>query len=98
RDIKLTERQRKSLTAHGFSVSAVEKRRVSRIQNTKERHQVVMDGAKERIQSLSRHELLLVGAALYWGEGNKASRNVASIANSDPDVIRIMMRFFTEIC
>ncbi len=98
RDITLTARQRHSLTSRGFSVSAIEKRRKNRMENTNRRHQVVIEEAKSDIRSLSRHELLLVGAALYWGEGNKSNRNVAGVANSDPDVIRIMMRFFTEIC
>ena len=98
RDVHLTTIQRQSLTSRGFSVSAIEKRRKNRIENTNRRHQVVVDEAKSNIRSLSRSELLLVGTALYWGEGNKSNRNVAGVANSDPDVIRIMMRFFTEIC
>ncbi len=98
RDVPLTPRQRGLLTARGFSVDAVEKRRTARIRNTKERHQVVIDRAKADISSLSRHELLLIGAALYWGEGSKKNRNMASIANSDPLLIRLMMRFFSEVC
>lgn len=98
RDIKLTSQQRKSLTSKGFSVEAVEKRRRNRIVNTNRAHQIIVDKAKGEIAGLSHYELLLVGAALYWGEGSKANRNVASIANSDPAVIKLMMRFFKEIC
>lgn len=98
RDVELTLKQRQALTSRGFSVAAVDKRRKNRIDNTNRRHQVVVEAAKSNIGSLSRSELMLVGAALYWGEGNKSNRNVAGIANSDPDVIKIMMRFFIEIC
>lgn len=98
RDVMLTVEQRHKLTAQGYSVDAVEKRRVNRIANTQKRHRIVIDAAKERIQTLSKYELLLVGAALYWGEGGKTSKGMARLANSDPDVIRIMMRFFKEVC
>ncbi|MCB9819525.1 hypothetical protein H6789_02355 [Candidatus Nomurabacteria bacterium] len=97
RDVRLTESQRAKLNKRGFSVSAIEKRRLNRIDNTILRHRLVIDEAKGDVQDMSRYELLLVGTALYWGEGSKANRNVASIANSDPSVIRMMMRFFKEI-
>lgn len=98
RDVVLTDKQRSTLTRRGFSVSAIEKRRVSRIANTQKRHRVVIDTAKESIPALSKHELRLVGSALYWGEGGKNIRGLATLSNSDPEVIKIMMRFFSEIC
>lgn len=98
RDIVLTKRQKEKLTQNGFSVSAVEKRRTNRINNTLLKHKVVVDRAKEDIISLSTNDLFLIGVALYWGEGNKASRNVAGFANSDPVMMRIIMRFFREVC
>lgn len=54
--------------------------------------------AKNQIDPLSREEILLVGAALYWGEGGKTRTGMARISNSDPGIIRFMMRFFREIC
>lgn len=41
-----------------------------------------------KIGQLTKRELLLVGASLYWAEGNKKQR-VAVFANSDPDMIKI---------
>lgn len=38
--------------------------------------------------SLSDRELFLSGLFLYWGEGNKVSRNTVSISNTDPNVIK----------
>ncbi len=98
RDIVLSNKQKELLTARGFSVSAIEKRRINRIANTQSRHRAVIDEAKKAIPTLSQHELLLVGAALYWGEGSKKSKGAAGLSNSDPEVIAIMMRFFSEIC
>ena len=98
RDIKLSAEQKKKLSTHGRSVESIEKRRVNRINNTLKRHRVIIDEAKEDIPTLSRQELLLVGAALYWGEGGKTNKGMARIANADPSVIKFMMRFFKEIC
>jgi predicted transcriptional regulator len=97
RDVKLTESQRAELTARGYSVDAVEKRRENRIQNTRARHRVIMDSAKASVDSISTRELLLIGTALYWGEGGKTNQGAARIANTDPNVMRLMMRFFREI-
>jgi predicted transcriptional regulator len=98
RNVSLTHTQRKNLTARGFSVDAVEKRRMSRIARTREEHRILTKHAGEEISSLSQHELWFLGIALYWGEGGKTHHGMVRIANSDPAVIQIMMRFFREIC
>ena len=53
RDIELTTKQRDKLTKRGFSVSAIEKRRVNRIENTRLKHQIVVDKAKQDINTIS---------------------------------------------
>ena len=35
---------------------------------------------------------------LYWGEGGKTGNWSVRVANSDPAIIRVMMRFFREVC
>lgn len=97
RDIELSSEHKKKLSLRGRSVEAIEKRRKNRIEKTLRRHKSIIDTAKKQIQKLSRHELLLTGAALYWGEGGKTKIGMARIANSDPEIIRFMMRFFREI-
>jgi transcriptional regulator with XRE-family HTH domain len=37
--------------------------------------------------------LHVAGAMLYWAEGDKASKNCARISNSDPEVLRLFVRF-----
>lgn len=44
----------------------------------------------------TRKELWLAGLMLYWAEGTK--KNDISFSNSDPNIIRFMMRWFREIC
>ena len=51
---------------------------------------------KKHITKLSQKDLFLTGLALYWGEGNKKTRQV-KISNSDLGVINFMIRWFREI-
>lgn len=62
-------------------------------------------GRKE-VESLSRKELMVVGAALYWAEGYKRLRirdgkervgHPIAFVNSDPEMIRIFLRFLYEV-
>jgi DNA-binding CsgD family transcriptional regulator len=44
-----------------------------------------------------QERLKLAGAMLYWGEGTKRGYNVA-LANSDPVMVALFVRFLREIC
>lgn len=48
---------------------------------------------------LNRQEELLkvAGVMLYWGEGTKGGSSVA-LANSDPGMVRLFLRFLRQIC
>lgn len=48
-----------------------------------------------KINELSRRELFLVGAALYWAEGGKNQRRVVFI-NSDPKMIVLWVSWITK--
>ena len=48
-------------------------------------------------QLLINDPLWCVGTALYWGEGGK-TQQLVRISNSDAFVLKIMMRYFIEIC
>jgi len=59
----------------------------------------IVKKALREVGALSRRELLLVGAALYWGEGAKIGKNNNAIilSNSDPCLINLFLRFIREI-
>jgi transposase len=98
RDIKLTEKQRESLSEKGVRSEVVEKRRTSRLANEQKKREEVMFLAGKDMVKISKHELRLIGLCLYWGEGGKTNHGVARVSNSDPAVIQVMMRYFREIC
>lgn len=85
-DVK--ERQAKNITE--FNKRMAEKAR--------KRAQEIQENAVKTIGFLSKKDLLLIGAALYWGEGFKKTRWVLAFSNSDPLMIKIIMRFFREVC
>lgn len=59
----------------------------------------IFNTARKEIGSLSERELKTIGIALYWAEGYKAnSAKYVEFTNSDPDMIRLMMKWFREIC
>ncbi len=98
RDIVLTSEQRSRLSEKGRSVESIERRRMSRLKNENTKRRLVIDLAKSDYSSISKEELKIIGTILYLGEGAKTKKNVVSVANSDPAVILIMLRFFREIC
>lgn len=48
---------------------------------------------KARLLPLSEKELLLAGLFLYWGEGNKASRQTVAIYNTDPALMKFALHW-----
>ncbi len=98
KDVVLTEKQKNRISKKGRSLESIELRRHSRLKNEKSKKDAITNEAKKVISSISQKDLLLIGAMLYLGEGGKSGKGRATIANSDPDVISIMMRFFREIC
>ncbi|MEX2014045.1 MAG: hypothetical protein WD896_01685 [Parcubacteria group bacterium] len=98
RDIILTSEQKTRLSQKGRTIDSIEKRRLSRLSNKQKERQVITDKAMEDFTSISLEELKLIGIILYLGEGAKTYKSMVRLANSDPAVIKIMMRFFREIC
>ena len=53
--------------------------------------------AKKEIGKLSDRDLFILGVGLYLGDGVKTHENVR-IINSDPEIIKIAVRWFREVC
>jgi len=98
RDIELTKKQieelNKKLKKAGYA---------GRLKGSTQQHEQRMERMKNQeakglkiIGSLSRRDFLIAGIALYWGEGNRKSRQVR-VCNSDPDIIRFLMKWFRDI-
>ena len=42
------------------------------------------------------YQLFGLGIGLYWGEGNKANKNMVKLGNSDPELLKIFIQFLIK--
>jgi len=98
RDIELTKKQKQTLSKKGVRKEVIERQRKTRLEREKAKRQIIIDKAKNEINSLSIKELKLIGIGLYWAEGSKLHRGTVQFSNSDPRLIQFMMKFFRRIC
>ncbi len=98
RDVELTASQKKRLSERGHTLESIEQRRTKRLKNERARRMPIFEKAASGIGPLSKKSLMLVGAALYWGEGAKTKRGKVDFTNSDPRSIQLMMLFFRKVC
>lgn len=98
RDIALTEKQRLRLRER--MISGGHKGRMMGAQANKEKRlrciEFANNQAKREIIILKKEELFFVGLGLYWGEGVKSESGGFAVVNSDPRIIQIMIRWFTD--
>jgi predicted transcriptional regulator len=98
RDIELTSEQKQRLSQKGLKREDIESRRLNRLVKENARRMAIVNAAEKDILKLSRNDLFIIGTTLYWAEGRKGLKGVVSFSNSDPRAIKLMMRFFREIC
>lgn len=48
-------------------------------------------------KNLKEAILFGLGVGLYWGEGNRANKNLVKIGNTDPALLKIFIQFLIEI-
>lgn len=100
RDIELNPCQRKKIDGKILNSRDrfLEYNRI-RSETIKTEKQFLYNKSSSAVGIINERELKLVGIALYWAEGYTAnSWRTVSFANSDPDMICLMMRWFREIC
>jgi hypothetical protein len=97
RDIELTQDQKNKLLI-GRKKSqhlAAKAKQQKRIRLTE---QIVLESKKEVVKFI-KNPLFLSGLMLYWAEGDKSEKTEAvKFSNSDARMVRIIMRWFREIC
>lgn len=75
-------------------IKTINTRRNQKIANIAEAKKL----AQKDLGELTKRDLFLLGIGLYWGEGDKASSEGVKIMNSDPEVIKIMIKWFKTTC
>lgn len=98
--IKFSEIIKKNNISHAKKIWAenIIKYNKKRSIDCRKRWEVMQKKSFSDIRRISDYELLLIGAALYWAEGYKKTNWNLVFCNADPEMIKIMIRFFIKIC
>lgn len=98
KDVKLTSKQKQRLYVTLRQKNAYRLAKMN--QDKKEtRIKVIVGQAKKEIKRLIKNPLFLAGLMLYCAEGDKSDlREVVKFSNSDPILIKFIMRWFREVC
>ncbi|KKS97640.1 MAG: hypothetical protein UV75_C0023G0002 [Candidatus Giovannonibacteria bacterium GW2011_GWA1_43_15] len=98
RDVKLTPEQEKELYVDRRQRNAYKLAKISQKKKEDRTKEIISKAEKEAL--LRFHDpLFLAGLMLYWAEGDKSERNeLVKFTNSDPEMVRFMMKWFREIC
>lgn len=102
---KAQERIRKR--TYEKSITGLIKRNELQTYLAEQRARNIRENSKKEVKKLSSKELFLVGISLYWAEGYKRpivikgkikTRHSVSMTNSDPNLIKIFLKFLRETC
>lgn len=77
------------------NIIAYNKKRAEQIQIDRVALQL---SAQKEISPITEEVLKILGAALYWAEGYKRTKWTPLFCNSDQAMVKLMMRFFREVC
>lgn len=70
-----------------------ERSRLARIRWSKQQ-----ELSSTELKTVNDYELKIIGAALYWAEGYKRGNWSVVFCNSDPEMVKVIMKFFIKIC
>ena len=100
RDIQLTQKQRSKLFKNQIKeglrgrLIGAEINRNKRLENIVEQETI----ARNIINNLTSRDILMLGIALYWGEGTKnQSTSTTAITNSDPETVLFARNWFEQL-
>jgi hypothetical protein len=98
KDIKLTPVQEKRLYVTLRQKNAY-KRAKAQQERRKEKTKQIINEAKKEVRYFFKNPLFLSGLMLYWAEGDKSeNEEEVKFSNSDPAMIKLMMKWFRKIC
>lgn len=108
-DLQLSDRARRRISARVYrgSVLGLIRRNKNQTRLALQRTRKIREEARHNIHRLTKYELLLAGATLYWAEGYKrpiirrgheVTDHPVSLTNSDPKLVLLFLRFLREIC
>ena len=91
---------RKKLTTAAAIASTARIRELDKIRGKHLRgiYNEARDEARREFVELKYNPLFLAGLMLYWGEGDKVTKHVTRLINTDPQMIRLFVLFLQKAC
>ena len=59
---------------------------------------ITIDNYSKEIPVVDKKALFWIGLSLFWAEGGKREKYSVRFVNSDPQIIKTIMRFYREVC
>src|SRR6056297_2565343 len=105
KDLSLSKKAREKINkrAYNKSVNALVKRNKEQTDIAKRKAETAKRKARSEVCELLDNKLFLLGTALYWAEGYKkgaydtSKSKTVDFTNSDPEMVKLMIRFFRDI-
>ena len=109
KNIQISDKASKRILSRGraLAITALIKRNKLQTHLAQANATFIQSNAINQIGNVSKRELLLIGATLYWAEGykraiiangKKRTYHPVSLSNSDPELIKVFLKFLREIC
>ena len=88
-----------------MSDASYNRRKLASIRNSQVLHKrkiqrtsQIVSEVKKEILNIKPYELKLLGAMAYWTEGSKTQDNLVKFTNSNPEIIKFILRWLKEVC
>ncbi len=96
--IQLTTLQKEKLKAKQIAAGSAGRQKGVEM-NRKKRVDAITEAgnwAEQKIKEVRTSDLFFLGLGIYWGEGVKSRSGQATVVNSDPYILKVMLRWFEE--
>lgn len=97
-NIELTPAQKEKLKAKQTAAGSAGRQKGAEM-NRKKRIDAQSEArawADDQVRQIDNTNLFFLGLGIYWGEGVKSRSGQATVVNSDPRILKIMIRWFEE--
>ncbi len=91
---------RKKLTVAAGVVSTDRIRELDRVRgkHLKRVYEEARHEARKEFTELKYNPLFIAGLMLYWGEGDKITKQSTRLINTDPEMVRLFVLFLQKVC
>lgn len=100
RDVDWSRELRVRLSAATQAESTTRIRELDKVRGAhlKRAYEEARNEAGKELAELKYNPVFIAGLMLYWGEGDRRSKGLVSLTNTDPKMIKLFLFFLMNIC